>query len=320
MPSLEMREYLKSIEIKPWYVPNIIYFSIHPLSEKLEAMKDLDKHAQKVNDQNLRKETQFYIRNMEDALKMLDVEGVFVLHEWYYDEDKMEANGDFETLCSSYVDVIEYWEKYFKPDDDSQSEYLEWNVVEKWVKDENGKMNLISSYILINGVLVYSQLKYRFYNDDDGDDLYEMQYGEMAHLNLPIPFKAGDIVEVDGFPFGPVFRIAIVEVGDNIDCCCVQGMSKNYKGEWEVCAVKHGHFVNSYPVLSHLYTMRTYTGNLPDDEKIMLKVKEYIAGDEEKGRRFWNCFGRYEKKGRVTEETIQEMLANDCRVQNKQQT
>jgi hypothetical protein len=60
MPLLEMREYLKSVEIKPWYVPDIIYFSIHPLSKKLEAMKDLDEHTQK-----LLKETQFCIRNME---------------------------------------------------------------------------------------------------------------------------------------------------------------------------------------------------------------------------------------------------------------
>jgi hypothetical protein len=190
MPSLEMRQYLKSIEIKPWYVPEIIYFSIHPLSEKLEAMKDLNEYAQKVNDQILLKETKFYIRNMEDALKMLDVEGVFVLHEMYYDEDKMESDGGFETLCSSYGDVIEYWEKHFKPDDDSQSENLEWNVVEKWVKDENGKMNLISSYILINGVMVYSQLKFRrFYNDDCGD-LYEMQYGEINNkLKLHSEYK-----------------------------------------------------------------------------------------------------------------------------------
>ena len=41
-------------------------------------------------------------------------------------------------------------------------------------------------------------------------------------LNLPVPFRPGDILTVDCRPFAGPGRCLVLEVGDNRDCCCVQ--------------------------------------------------------------------------------------------------
>jgi hypothetical protein len=130
----------------------------------------------------------------------------------------------------------------------------------------------------------------------------------MTHINLPVPFKPGDIVEVDGFPYGPKYRMVIVEIGDNEDCCCLQGLAKNREGYWHVGAVKHGHVsYDTYPQFSPLYTIKTYTDDLVEDERVLYRVKDYIAGDDGKGRRFRECVLG---SGDVTDEGVEKILLN----------
>lgn len=55
-----------------------------------------------------------------------------------------------------------------------------------------------------------------------------------------VPFKAGDIVEIDLYPFADKRIIEIVEVGDNHDCCCLQALSRRKDGSWTIGAVNTG--------------------------------------------------------------------------------
>ena len=60
-----------------------------------------------------------------------------------------------------------------------------------------------------------------------------------------------------------------------------------------------------FPQISPLYTIHTYEGKLSEEEKILLKVKSYIDGKEEKGRCFWDCICG---KNDLTDERVEEIL------------
>lgn len=128
---------------------------------------------------------------------------------------------------------------------------------------------------------------------------------DAVNLNIPVPFKAGDIIEFDGFPFGPRFRALILKVGDNRDCCCVQGLALNEEGRWTVGAVKHGHVgPQYYPMESLLYSARPYIGELDDKEKVINEISQIIAGKEEIGGKIWST---------LTNNGVHGMSENDLR-------
>jgi len=124
----------------------------------------------------------------------------------------------------------------------------------------------------------------------------------MVDLNLPVPFKAGDIVEVDLYPFADKRIMEILEIGDNFDCCCLQAIGKNSDGAWNIGAVKHGHAgMNILPCVSPLYTMKIYKGELPHDLKILELVSNFIGGSEENGAKLWDELA---PKDDITDEEI----------------
>lgn len=101
-----------------------------------------------------------------------------------------------------------------------------------------------------------------------------------------------DVLEIDRFPFGPKIKILIIQVGDNLDCCCLQALSKTEEGLWHLGAVKHGMIgYHIFPQLSPLYFAKKWEGDLQDsDGKIILEVQKYLNGDDEKGEKLLEKF------------------------------
>ena len=117
------------------------------------------------------------------------------------------------------------------------------------------------------------------------------------HLNLPIPFCAGDIVRVDCRPFQPEHPAVLLEVGDNTDCCCVQALCRGQNGTWTIGALKHGNlFSNATCFLSPLYRLEVCPKPLPESDCLLQSIQDFIAGDEKRGRLLWERLRRLDTR------------------------
>ena len=86
-----------------------------------------------------------------------------------------------------------------------------YHTLDKWHTDSEGNMEEIYWYVIANGQAIY------FCDNETGLDVYPE-----CRLNLPVPFEPGDIITVQDIPFAEKRYGIIIDVGDNIDCCCVQ--------------------------------------------------------------------------------------------------
>ncbi len=117
--------------------------------------------------------------------------------------------------------------------------------------------------------------------------------GDALHLNLPVPYRPGDILEVGCAPYvsEPHYCI-LTEVGD--DCCGVQCLYPGENGRIEFGALKHGHyFFNCYYAswyLSPLYGTRVYAGELPRECEFMGRLSEKLHKEPEFGKTLWQVW------------------------------
>ena len=109
-------------------------------------------------------------------------------------------------------------------------------------------------------------------------------------MNLPVPYRPGDILEVSCDPYvsEPHYCI-LTEVGN--DCCGVQCLYPGENGRIEFGALKHGHyFFNCYYAswyLSPLYGTRVYAGELPRECEFMGRLSEKLHKDPAVGKVLW---------------------------------
>lgn len=110
------------------------------------------------------------------------------------------------------------------------SEERIWFIIEKWETDSIGNMKETYSYVIVNNEIIYYRHK-------------DIKMGEAwpdRNLNLPVPFKAGDIIEVHDMPFVDSRIALITDIGDNTDCCSVWEVHIDEDGVIVESALKHG--------------------------------------------------------------------------------
>ena len=114
--------------------------------------------------------------------------------------------------------------------------------------------------------------------------------GDSVHLNLPVPYRPGDILEVGCAPYvtEPHYCI-LTEVGD--DCCGVQCLYPGENGRIEFGALKHGHYFSGCfdrkQYLSPLYGAKIYTGELSGAYKFMKPLSEKLHKGPAFGKVLW---------------------------------
>ena len=114
-------------------------------------------------------------------------------------------------------------------------------------------------------------------------------------LALPIPYHAGDIVEVDCLPFAPVRRVLILEKGNGSNTLCLY---PTIEGKWTTGFFERGQIMDCYtPALSPLYRISLYSGYLPRNEQLLKSVQTYIGGSAENGKRLMDAFYECELSG-----------------------
>ena len=146
--------------------------------------------------------------------------------------------------------------------------------------------------------------EYTFAADSNGDVQYFMHDpqkrrrvwaegafgGDSVHLNLPVPYRPGDILEVSCAPYvsKPDYCI-LTEVGE--DCCDVQCLYPCEDGCIEFGALKHGrYFFSCYYAsryISLLYGTRVYAGELPRECEFMGRLSEKLHKDPAFGKVLW---------------------------------
>jgi hypothetical protein len=101
----------------------------------------------------------------------------------------------------------------------------------------------------------------------------------------------------------------LLKIGDNSDCCCVQGLALGPDGEWLSGALKHGYLQHGYsPKVSPLYTATLYEGELSEEEQILKEISDIIGGSEEKGRAVCEKMHILSFRGEIDEESLRMLI------------
>lgn len=117
-------------------------------------------------------------------------------------------------------------------------------------------------------------------------------------LNIPMPFKVGDILTIDCRPFAALRKVLVIEIGDNRDCCSLQGLYIDNQGEIHIGAIKHNSVFRDYeciPKISSLYKAGISKDELLERDKPLQIISEYLNGDEEKGKYLWEYVCKNDK-------------------------
>ena len=308
MPSEMMRDYLKGCRLWAGQTMDLIMYAPVPISIKLEELKKLLEDAESDKGDERKSEIAEACRDeiqyIEAVLGCLNMEGVFTLELCEYLESEKDNESWLDGVFARIDDVKEYIREDIRKCKVEPDE-LKWYFIEKWIKTAEGKYFGACSYVIFRDEIIFADAEKEVLPKDLSDRRISHNYCYGENLNVPVPFKAGDLLEFDGFPFGPKCHVLIVDIGDNWDCCCVQGLALNSEGLWDVGAVKHGMVSVSYsPKISYLYSAKPYHGELEPEEQILLKIKDYIGGDSEKGKAVNEAIWT----GPMTEEELTEAL------------
>ena len=275
--SVDMKDYLKIPHQNVDTIAEIIYYSPAPVERKKIALTELLKELDSKTDADMIFNAKAYLKTIEEA------EGVFSIEMVEYDKKKGELDYEFNGLFNNFNDLVQYVKQNMDECEITDEDLIYYQAV-KWINDEAGKLVEACTYWIVRGQVWYVQLEGKVI-DESIPDIF------MSHdLNVAVPFKAGDIVEVDLYPFADKRIMGILEIGDNLDCCCLQGLSKRLDGSWTIGAIKHGH-IGDFLLLtvSALYTITTYKGELPSGYEILKDVSDFIDGSEERGSALWNA-------------------------------
>ena len=333
LPSDAMRRHLASVSLTKKQISWLICGAPVPLTDKLHWMKYLaakenlfpDRPSESLSlreqsaagpaaRQTVEASFSYQAKQIKLALEELETgaEAVFLLIEAWHDEELDDRKISAGTPFFNADDALEYIRYDMDSAGDDYSN-LCWYELQKWklsTDPVSGKASYVHGY-------TYYFLKDRacfFKKLEETREPYlflpkSRRYAEDGqHLNLPIPFCAGDIVCVDCRPFQPEHPAVLLEVGDNTDCCCVQALCRGQNGTWMLGALKHGNlFSNATCFLSPLYRLEVCPKPLPESDCLLQNIQDFIAGDEKRGRLLWERLRRLDTR---TDSEIRLVLAD----------
>lgn len=333
LPSDAMRRYLAGAPLTKRQISELICGAPVPLTDKLHWMKyfaakenlfpDRPSESLSLREQSatgpaarqtVEASFSYQAKQIKLALEELgtSAEAVFLLIEAWHDEELDDRKISAGTPFFNADDALEYIRYDMDSAGDDYSN-LCWYELQKWKPSTDpvsGKASYVHSY-------TYYFLKDRacfFKKLEETREPYlflpeSRRYAEdRQHLNLPIPFCAGDIVCVDCRPFQPEHLAVLLEVGDNTDCCCVQALCRGQNGTWTIGALKHGNlFSNATCFLSPLYRLEVCPKPLPESDCLLQNIQDFIAGDEKRGRLLWERLRRLDTR---TDAEIRLVLAD----------
>lgn len=284
IPSQEMRDYLREhfLSIHDSDIIDIIVGAHQPMERKAKLMHELAERFPYGNDDS--EEERFrdlrdfalYDKQYQDGFADMqigeDEQAIYLLRSYEFDEEfDSSPHFTFEDALQHLTELVEPWRKDDVPED------LLWFQIEKWI-NHDGKSIMKSQYILSANECIWDYC-YDWDYDEKKHLSSQFGYDNAITMNLPVPFVPGDIVTIDCRPSAMVSHTLILEVGDNMDCCCLQGLCVRENGEVQRGAVKHCSAQDSWrftPHVSPLYHLERFHGELPPEEAFMTELSEEI--------------------------------------------
>lgn len=278
--SIEMREYL-SMNLNKLDTINfirIITGALKPIDLKLNLFTELAKLSPHPFDkidsfEDFEPYVELYRSAFADMQFKASEKGIFLLRQYDYEfiEDEMDTRVETMPFFS-----VEQAIQYIKNDvddwlyTDELETTLTWFTIERWVGYD---MKMKGYYTVSKYGEIWDYCCY------DNDRLsHSFGYDNSLSLNLPVPFKSGDIITLDCRPFAPLSHAVVVSIGDNIDCCSVQCLYFTDDGKINIGALKHSDVFDSpiHVLVSPLYKAEVIKEDLPDNEKILYDISKEI--------------------------------------------
>lgn len=293
--SEEMKSFLKMPHRSVDTIAEIIFYSPALVERKKIALMELLEELKQGENQELIENCETYLKYIQEAMGYIYADGVFSIEVCSYIDKNADWDYEFDGLFNNLDHLLECVHKNIEEGEITDEDPWLCQAV-KWINDASGRLVEACTYWIVRGEIRFAEIDWKLLEGNIENVI------ALADLNLPVPFKAGDIVEVDLYPFADKRIIEIIEIGDNYDCCCLQALSRKIDGSWTIGAVKHGHIGNMIILdISPLYTMTAYDGELPPEHKILTKVSDFIDGKEENGAIFWNALSA---RSDITDEDI----------------
>lgn len=297
--SEEMKTYIDENfeDLSSYQINSIICGARISLEGKLEFLNEL-------------KETDEIYENSYNAIKyalnhlVLNGNDIFILKGKGIDEEDLNDNKISPKIyeCFPYINcekVIEYIKESCCQlfEYNTFEELCDWFVLEKWTLSETGIYEkIIDYYISLKGDIWFYRFDYDYKKEHEKNPHNSQMLEKLdvcsnsEDLNLPTPFKVGDILTIDCRPFAELRKVLVIEIGDNRNCCSLQGLYIDNQGEIHIGAINHNSVFREYehiPIISSLYKAKISEDKLLERDKPLQIISEYLNGDEEKGKRLW---------------------------------
>ena len=121
--------------------------------------------------------------------------------------------------------VDEYLTDHWTPEESVNLRF--WFSIDRYVETGTGELDCISYYVFNGEVMYFCDYSSTFDSMRPGD------------LNVPVPFKPGDMIVCDGRPISEEIAMLIIRIGDNWDCCSLVGVCERDDGTFSTEPVKH---------------------------------------------------------------------------------
>lgn len=292
----DMQDYLCEHvdELTEWQIVNIVRRAFIPLTRKLEMFEalavyeDIESVDKKIADarvsehpydEMLIKENSYYYQAqfIKEALEHLDIkdksDGLLLLIE-YQECDGIEQRVG-ELPFYSYEKLLAYVKEYMEVETlDELHKKRYWCRIEKYEETSDGDLEEVFDYCMFDETVVYCS----------GDEFCMSNCYE--DLNVPVPFKQGDVIACDGGPTCEDTVAVIIRTGDNIDCCSLVALCKRDGNILEHTPVKHSSMfydTDTAIFVPPLFSIRCINDELSDEDVALKRIGEFVNGDEDRG-------------------------------------
>lgn len=304
--SKEMRDYLRTkLPECRWAAmacAEIVAFAPAPIERKLPVLEQIAWEPEPELAYDGEPFTAYAARYARSCRAALDERysstdaAMFWLEELHYDDSPCFDSNAFFT---GFDAAIRYLKGLAEEDPEGSAfEGLSYTIT-KCLPDHSGRLCEYCTWYLNNTLELwyFNYLLRRKDVPDDWESLLDW------NLNLPVPFQPGDIVMADCLPYAKPRRVLILDVGDNLDCCCLQALFIRKDGRLFAGAFKHNTFLCYTENMEHswvsgLYRASRWTGGLTDREEpfavlspliharpgLGAEIEEYIWKGESDGR------------------------------------
>ncbi|MBR5772545.1 MAG: hypothetical protein IKY00_04950 [Clostridia bacterium] len=296
VPSRQMREFLclQENELSSSELAEVIIGSPKiTIDEKYDLLCSL---TEETGDKRISEYVAEYVRDFKAAIdNLVCAPGeLFTVDDPWYDEDiKDVAYGGFNQPCADYNKVIEYIDLKYKYEE-CDSDSCTWFVIKKWASDEESRFINTYIYYFLYGIGICWFAACSEHGDEGPYSRLPEHHkysSSCIDLNIATPFRAGDIVRIDCRPFAPPVNALILYAGPDWDCCSLLALYRDDKGRYRTGAVKHTDMwmhLRGDNMISALYRLETYDGELSEYDRIYKEISPLIYGDNKKGDKVWN--------------------------------